>query len=157
MIYLNISAGSYIRPCSRHDAFARPEESGCNGCHSWKYRGISIYILNKEFLSVSYILTLFFSLNFGFSKFLQTSLQLGSKLLTGLGVMSDDVSFLRQLVRDSMELQAQEAVGKTDNQELNAMKPMQVFPHQKYSYMHETFHHYKTNYYTDSPLGLEWL
>lgn len=56
----------------------------------------------------------------------ETSLQLGSKLLTGLGVMSDDVSFLRQLVRDSMELQAQEAIGKTDDQELNAMKPMQV-------------------------------
>ena len=40
--------------------------------------------------------------------FLQTSLHLGSKLLKGLGVMSDDVAFLSQLIRDSMELQAQE-------------------------------------------------
>ncbi|KAH6833132.1 K+ efflux antiporter 3 [Perilla frutescens var. hirtella] len=56
----------------------------------------------------------------------ETSLQLGSKLLTGLGVMSDDVSFLRQLVRDSMEVQAQEALGKTEEQEMNVMKPMQV-------------------------------
>ncbi|KAG8368562.1 hypothetical protein BUALT_Bualt15G0058400 [Buddleja alternifolia] len=56
----------------------------------------------------------------------ETSLQLGSKLLKGLGVMSDDVSFLRQLVRDSMELQAQEALGKTDDQELNVMNTMQV-------------------------------
>ncbi|KAL8060822.1 hypothetical protein ABFX02_02G050100 [Erythranthe guttata] len=56
----------------------------------------------------------------------ETSLQLGSKLLKGLGVMSDDVSFLRQLLRDSMESQAQEALGKTDNQGLNVMKPMQV-------------------------------
>ncbi|KAM0061062.1 putative regulator of K+ conductance, cation/H+ exchanger, NAD(P)-binding domain superfamily [Helianthus debilis subsp. tardiflorus] len=36
----------------------------------------------------------------------ETSLQLGSKLLKGLGVMSDDVNFLSQIVRDSMELQA---------------------------------------------------
>ncbi|KAI3445832.1 hypothetical protein Pfo_002497 [Paulownia fortunei] len=56
----------------------------------------------------------------------ETSLQLGSKLLKGLGVMSDDVSFLRQLVRDSMELQAQDALGRTDDQELNVMKPLQV-------------------------------
>ncbi|KAL8554841.1 hypothetical protein ACS0TY_002863 [Phlomoides rotata] len=56
----------------------------------------------------------------------ETSLQLGSKLLKSFGVMSDDVSFLRQLVRDSMEIQAQEAFGKTDDQELNVMKPMQV-------------------------------
>lgn len=40
--------------------------------------------------------------------------------------MSDDVSFLRQLVRDSMESQAQEALVKTDDQELSVMKPMQV-------------------------------
>ncbi|KAA8545699.1 hypothetical protein F0562_020850 [Nyssa sinensis] len=56
----------------------------------------------------------------------ETSLQLGSKLLKGLGVMSDDVTFLSQLIRDSMELQAQEALSKTDDQEVDVMKPMQV-------------------------------
>ncbi|KAK9286202.1 hypothetical protein L1049_014586 [Liquidambar formosana] len=56
----------------------------------------------------------------------ETSLQLGSKLLKGLGVMSDDVTFLSQLVRDSMELQAQEALNKTDDREFDAMKPLQV-------------------------------
>lgn len=58
--------------------------------------------------------------------FLQTSLQLGSKLLKGFGVMSDDVTFLSQLVRDSMELQAQEVVDKTDDQVSKVMKPLQV-------------------------------
>jgi hypothetical protein len=57
---------------------------------------------------------------------MQTSLQLGSKLLKGLGVMSDDVNFLSQLVRDSMELQAQEALNKTEDRELDVMKPLQV-------------------------------
>ncbi|TQD77709.1 hypothetical protein C1H46_036770 [Malus baccata] len=55
----------------------------------------------------------------------ETSLQLGSKLLKGFGVMSDDVNFLRQLIRDSMELQAQ-GVSKTDDKELNDLQPMQV-------------------------------
>ncbi|GLT41906.1 hypothetical protein SLA2020_159350 [Shorea laevis] len=55
----------------------------------------------------------------------ETSLQLGSKLLKGFGVMSDDVTFLSQLVRDSMELQAQEQPGKTDNREFDIMKPLQ--------------------------------
>ncbi|KAH7575508.1 hypothetical protein JRO89_XS02G0125700 [Xanthoceras sorbifolium] len=55
----------------------------------------------------------------------ETSLQLGSKLLKGFGVMSDDVTFLRQLVRDSMELQAQEAIGKADDREFEIMKPLQ--------------------------------
>ncbi|GFY89466.1 K+ efflux antiporter 3 [Actinidia rufa] len=55
----------------------------------------------------------------------ETSLQLGSKLLKGLGVMSDDVTFLSQLVRDSMELQAQE-VRDTADQEIEVMKPFQV-------------------------------
>ncbi|KAK9007425.1 hypothetical protein V6N11_074349 [Hibiscus sabdariffa] len=55
----------------------------------------------------------------------ETSLQLGSKLLKGFGVMSDDVSFLRQLFRDSMELQAQEVLGKTDDREPD-VKPLQV-------------------------------
>lgn len=56
----------------------------------------------------------------------ETSLQLGSKLLKGMGVMSDDVSFLSQIVRDSMELQAQEAVNKSDEQDSDVMKPLQV-------------------------------
>lgn len=56
---------------------------------------------------------------------MQTSLQLGSKLLKGLGVMSDDVSFLSQLVRDSMEQQAQSA-DRTAGQETEVMKSMQV-------------------------------
>lgn len=61
-----------------------------------------------------------------FTLLTQTSLQLGSKLLKGLGIMSDDVNFLSQLVRDSMELQAQDAVSKTDDRELDVMKPLQV-------------------------------
>ncbi|GAV65108.1 Na_H_Exchanger domain-containing protein/TrkA_N domain-containing protein [Cephalotus follicularis] len=56
----------------------------------------------------------------------ETSLQLGSKLLKGFGVMSDDVTFLRQLVRDSMELQAQEELSKTDDREYDTMKPLQM-------------------------------
>ncbi|KAK1295506.1 hypothetical protein QJS10_CPA16g01429 [Acorus calamus] len=53
----------------------------------------------------------------------ETSLQLGSRLLKGLGVMSDDVTFLSQLVRDSMELQAQEAlIGNEDR----VYEPLQV-------------------------------
>lgn len=58
--------------------------------------------------------------------FLQTSLHLGSKLLKGLGVMSDDVAFLSQLIRDSMELQAQEAVSQPENRGLDIMQPLQV-------------------------------
>ncbi|KAK9110931.1 hypothetical protein Scep_018450 [Stephania cephalantha] len=56
----------------------------------------------------------------------ETSLQLGSKLLTGLGVMSDDVSFLRQVVRNSMELQAQEDITRADERDHGVMKPLQV-------------------------------
>ncbi|KAG0463478.1 hypothetical protein HPP92_018988 [Vanilla planifolia] len=56
----------------------------------------------------------------------ETSLQLGSKLLRGLGVMSDDVNFLSQLVRDSMELQAQKEMVKTEHQEHNVIQPLQV-------------------------------
>lgn len=56
----------------------------------------------------------------------ETSLQLGSKLLKGLGVMSDDVTFLSNLVRNSMEIQAQEALDKTGEQEIEVMKPFQV-------------------------------
>ncbi|KAJ7968354.1 K(+) efflux antiporter chloroplastic-like [Quillaja saponaria] len=56
----------------------------------------------------------------------ETSLQLGSRLLKGLGVMSDDVTFLSQLVRDSMELQAQDAISNPDLSESDIMKPLQV-------------------------------
>ncbi|KAJ1403668.1 Sodium/solute symporter superfamily [Sesbania bispinosa] len=56
----------------------------------------------------------------------ETSLQLGSKLLTGLGVMSDDVAFLSQIIRDSMEVQAQEAINQSEYRELDIMKPLQV-------------------------------
>lgn len=55
----------------------------------------------------------------------ETSLQLGSKLLKGLGVMSDDVSFLSQLVRDSMEQQAQSA-DRTAAKGTEVMNSMQV-------------------------------
>lgn len=57
---------------------------------------------------------------------LQTSLQLGSILLKGLGVMSDDVSFFSKLVRDSMELQAQEALKTVGKQKVDIMKPLEV-------------------------------
>lgn len=40
--------------------------------------------------------------------------------------MSDDVSFLSKLVRDSMELQAQEALKDIGDQEVDIMKPLQV-------------------------------
>ncbi|PHT34391.1 K(+) efflux antiporter 3, chloroplastic [Capsicum baccatum] len=56
----------------------------------------------------------------------ETSLQLGSKLLKGFGVLSDDVTFLSQLIRDSMELQAQEVADKSDVQVSKVMKPLQV-------------------------------
>ncbi|KAI4296483.1 hypothetical protein L6164_036437 [Bauhinia variegata] len=56
----------------------------------------------------------------------ETSLQLGSKLLRGLGVMSDDVTFLSQLIRDSMELEAQEALNNSESRDVNIMKPLQV-------------------------------
>ncbi|MBA0739202.1 hypothetical protein Gogos_012492 [Gossypium gossypioides] len=56
----------------------------------------------------------------------ETSLQLGSKLLKGFGVMSDDVTFLRQLFRNSMELQAQEELNKTGDREPDIMKPLQA-------------------------------
>lgn len=45
--------------------------------------------------------------------------------MKGLGVMSDDVSFLSQVVRDSMEQQAQSA-DRTATKETKAMKSMQV-------------------------------
>ncbi|KAF7847190.1 hypothetical protein BT93_L3242 [Corymbia citriodora subsp. variegata] len=40
--------------------------------------------------------------------------------------MSDDVTFLSKLVRDSMELQAQDEVRQNDGRESNVMKPLQV-------------------------------
>ncbi|KAK4271358.1 hypothetical protein QN277_020062 [Acacia crassicarpa] len=56
----------------------------------------------------------------------ETSLQMGSKLLKGLGVMSDDIAFLSQLIRDSMEIQAREALSQSEYRELDMMKPLQV-------------------------------
>ncbi|KAJ6409396.1 hypothetical protein OIU84_008986 [Salix udensis] len=56
----------------------------------------------------------------------EMSLQLGSKLLKDFGVMSDDVNFLSQLVRNSMELQAQEALSKNDAREFDTAKPLQL-------------------------------
>lgn len=47
-------------------------------------------------------------------------------LLKGLGVMSDDVTFLSKLVRDSMEIQAQEALERVEDRESDVMKPLQV-------------------------------
>jgi hypothetical protein len=38
-------------------------------------------------------------------------------MLKGLGMMFDDVSFLSQLVRDSMELQAEEAISQREYRE----------------------------------------
>lgn len=40
--------------------------------------------------------------------------------------MSDDVNFLSQLVRDSMEMQAQDSLDRTEDQDYNVMKPLQV-------------------------------
>lgn len=40
--------------------------------------------------------------------------------------MSDDVTFLSQLVRDSMELQAQEVLNRTEDREFDVMEPLQV-------------------------------
>ncbi|XP_010455787.1 PREDICTED: K(+) efflux antiporter 3, chloroplastic-like [Camelina sativa] len=56
----------------------------------------------------------------------ETSLQLGSKLLTGFGVMSDDVSFLSKVFRDSMEIQAQEEITANENSNAVSLKPMQM-------------------------------
>ncbi|XP_026446845.1 K(+) efflux antiporter 3, chloroplastic-like [Papaver somniferum] len=56
----------------------------------------------------------------------ETSLQLGSKLLKGLGIMSDDVNFLSNIVRDSMELQAQDDLSRDVDREFGVMKPIQV-------------------------------
>uniref|UniRef100_A0A453JKT4 Uncharacterized protein n=2 Tax=Aegilops tauschii TaxID=37682 RepID=A0A453JKT4_AEGTS len=47
-------------------------------------------------------------------------------LMKGLGVMSDDVSFLSKLVRDSMELQAQEALNNVESRETTTMESLQV-------------------------------
>ncbi|XP_073292587.1 K(+) efflux antiporter 3, chloroplastic-like isoform X2 [Primulina huaijiensis] len=59
----------------------------------------------------------------------ESSLQLGSKLLKGLGVMSDDVSFLSQLVRDSMELQAQDALERTNDPKVRVVDSMGAPPY----------------------------
>lgn len=61
----------------------------------------------------------------------QTSLQLGSVLLRGLGVMSDDVRFLRRMMRESMELRAQETIEKKENRDTDWLVSFQV--HQLWS------------------------
>lgn len=46
----------------------------------------------------------------------ETSLQLGSVLLRGLGVLSDDVSFLTRVMRESLELRARAALERLDGE-----------------------------------------
>jgi len=60
--------------------------------------------------------------------FSQTSLLLGSVLLRGLGVMSDDVRFLRRMMRESMELRAQETVDRKESKEIDWLVTFQVCP-----------------------------
>lgn len=40
--------------------------------------------------------------------------------------MSDEVTFLSQLIRDSMEVQAQEALDHSEDRQLDLMEPLQV-------------------------------
>ena len=47
-------------------------------------------------------------------------------MLKGFGVMSDDITFLSQLLLNSMELQAQDTLDKTVEQDIDVMKPLQV-------------------------------
>lgn len=56
----------------------------------------------------------------------ETSLQLGSVLLRGLGVLSDDVSFLTRVMRESMELRARVALEKQEEKEEDWLKPFQM-------------------------------
>ena len=48
--------------------------------------------------------------------------------MKGLGVMSDDVSFLSKLVRDSMELQAQEALNNTKEDAMESLQVHRISP-----------------------------
>ncbi|KAL8137307.1 hypothetical protein V2J09_003308 [Rumex salicifolius] len=57
----------------------------------------------------------------------EASLQMGSMLLKGLGVMSDDVAYLSQAVRNSMEIQAQEKGNIiVDENVSDVLKPLEV-------------------------------
>ncbi|MCO5608426.1 hypothetical protein L7F22_062636 [Adiantum nelumboides] len=47
----------------------------------------------------------------------ETSLQLGSVLLRGLGVLSDDVSFLTRVMRESLELRARVALERQEEKD----------------------------------------
>lgn len=47
----------------------------------------------------------------------ETSLQLGSVLLRGLGVLSDDVSFLTRIMRESLELRARVALERQEERD----------------------------------------
>ncbi|KAJ7553953.1 hypothetical protein O6H91_06G120000 [Diphasiastrum complanatum] len=55
----------------------------------------------------------------------ETSLQLGSVLLQGLGVMSEDVAFLKHMIRESMELRAKEALLKKESKETDWLMPFE--------------------------------
>lgn len=56
----------------------------------------------------------------------ETSLQLGSVLLRGLGVLSDDVSFLTRVMRESMELRARVALERQEEKDGNWLDSFQV-------------------------------
>ncbi|CAM6096927.1 unnamed protein product [Calypogeia fissa] len=74
----------------------------------------------------------------------ETSLQLGSLLLRGLGVRSDDVSFLRGLMRESMELRAQETLEKKGSKEADYVVKFQARVRETWSSR------------TNSPTRLSW-
>eukprot|EP00850_Spirogloea_muscicola_P011015 SM000067S20292 [mRNA] locus=s67:73176:79809:- [translate_table: standard] len=56
----------------------------------------------------------------------ETSLRLGSILLKGLGVRSDDVTFVRRMMRQSMELRAREVLEKKDGANATWLAPFQA-------------------------------
>eukprot|EP00850_Spirogloea_muscicola_P015217 SM000115S23896 [mRNA] locus=s115:2248:8946:- [translate_table: standard] len=56
----------------------------------------------------------------------ETSLRLGSILLKGLGVRSDDVTFVRRMMRQSMELRAREVLEKKDGANASWLAPFQA-------------------------------
>lgn len=56
----------------------------------------------------------------------ETSLQLGSVLLRGLGVLSDDVTFLTRIMRESMELRARVALEKKEEKDEDWLTPFQA-------------------------------
>lgn len=95
-----------------------------------KQAGITDCILENAEVSKTPKYVVCFSINYDRDLILdlvpQTSLQLGSVLLRGLGVMSDDVRFLRRMMRESMELRAQETVERKDGRETDWLVAFQV-------------------------------